>query len=93
MFQMKSAIILAAGKGRKIWPYSEVRSKTMIRVSNKPILAYSIEALLESGLMTSLLLLRIIEEIELFCRNGESHCLWKGPPGTAFLSSVWAAIY
>src|SRR5690554_4895708 len=46
---MRSAIVLAAGKGRKIWPYSETRSKTMIRVCNKPILAYSVEILLELG--------------------------------------------
>ena len=46
---VKNIIILAAGNGSKIWPYSEVRNKTMIPIANKPILAYNIETALELG--------------------------------------------
>jgi NDP-sugar pyrophosphorylase family protein len=87
MFQMKSAIVLAAGKGRKIWPYSEVRSKTMIRVSNKPILAYSIEALLESGFDDIIIVASdYIEEIRNYFAGteGVSIVYEKAPRGTAF---------
>ena len=41
---MKS-IILAGGKGEKIWPYNEIRNKAMLPISNKPILAYTVDAI------------------------------------------------
>lgn len=46
---MKTAVILASGKGTKAWPYNGVRSKTMIPVSNKPVIAYSIDCLTANG--------------------------------------------
>ena len=46
---MKNAVILCAGSGTKIWPYAQIRSKTMIPVSNKPIVSYAVEALTEQG--------------------------------------------
>jgi UDP-N-acetylglucosamine diphosphorylase / glucose-1-phosphate thymidylyltransferase / UDP-N-acetylgalactosamine diphosphorylase / glucosamine-1-phosphate N-acetyltransferase / galactosamine-1-phosphate N-acetyltransferase len=46
---IKNLIVLAAGSGTKIWPYSDVRNKTMIPIANKPILAYNIESALELG--------------------------------------------
>ena len=46
---IKDLIILAAGSGSKIWPYSEIRNKTMIPIANKPILAFNVETALELG--------------------------------------------
>ncbi len=46
---MKTAIILAAGSGSKIWPYAEIRPKVMIPISTKPIIAYHVEKLLDMG--------------------------------------------
>ncbi len=46
---MKTAIILAAGAGTKIWPYARVRPKVMIPISNKPIIAYNVESLIRIG--------------------------------------------
>ncbi len=46
---IKNIIILAAGNGTKIWPYSDVRNKTMLPIANKPILAYNIDSALELG--------------------------------------------
>ena len=42
---MKTAVILAAGKGTKIWPYAVVRPKAMIPVANKPLIEYTIDVL------------------------------------------------
>ncbi|TNJ64817.1 nucleoside-diphosphate-sugar pyrophosphorylase [Paenibacillus hemerocallicola] len=42
---MKTAIILAAGSGTKIWPFAEVRPKAMIPVANRPILWHHVELL------------------------------------------------
>ena len=42
-------IIMAGGKGEKIWPYNEIRNKCMIPVSNKPIVQYLVDGLLENN--------------------------------------------
>lgn len=44
-----TAVILCAGKGRKIAPYSLIRSKVMIPVSNIPIVAHNAESLRKLG--------------------------------------------
>ena len=41
---MKS-VILVGGKGEKVWPYNEIRNKTMLPISNKPIVAYTVDAI------------------------------------------------
>ena len=46
---MKNAIILAAGLGRKVWPYGEFRQKCTIPVANKPIIRRLVENLIEVG--------------------------------------------
>ncbi len=46
---MKNAIILAAGEGRKVWPYGEFRQKCTIPVANKPIVRRLVENLIEVG--------------------------------------------
>ncbi len=46
---MKKAVILCAGKGEKMWPYTKIRSKVMIPVSNKPIVAHAADTLIELG--------------------------------------------
>jgi bifunctional UDP-N-acetylglucosamine pyrophosphorylase/glucosamine-1-phosphate N-acetyltransferase len=47
---VKSAIILAAGKGSKMFPFSEIRSKTTIKIAGKPLIRYNIESLLRIGI-------------------------------------------
>ena len=46
---METAIVLAAGLGRKVWPYGEFRQKCTIPVANKPIVRRVVENLLEVG--------------------------------------------
>ena len=46
---MDTAIVLAAGLGRKVWPYGEFRQKCTIPVANKPIVRRVVENLLEVG--------------------------------------------
>ena len=47
---MNNAIVLAAGLGRKVWPYGEFRQKCTIPVANKPIVRRIVENLLEVGI-------------------------------------------
>lgn len=46
---MKNAIVLAAGIGRKVWPYGEFRQKCTIPIANKPIIRRVVENLIEVG--------------------------------------------
>ncbi|MCD1294923.1 glucose-1-phosphate thymidylyltransferase [Methanocella sp. CWC-04] len=45
------AVILAAGEGSRLKPFTATRPKVMIPVGNKPILEYVINALQESGIV------------------------------------------
>ncbi len=47
---MKSAIILSAGKGSKIWPYGVTKNKAFIPIANRPVIAWTVDALRENGI-------------------------------------------
>ncbi len=47
--KLATAIILAAGKGSKIWPYATIRPKPLIPVSNKPIISFLVDQLRSVG--------------------------------------------
>ena len=44
------AVILAAGEGTRLRPFTNSRPKVMLPVANKPILSYVVHALVESGI-------------------------------------------
>ncbi|MEA3458902.1 MAG: bifunctional sugar-1-phosphate nucleotidylyltransferase/acetyltransferase [Candidatus Thermoplasmatota archaeon] len=44
------AVILAAGEGRRLRPFTETMPKVMIPVANKPILEYVVDAVKNSGI-------------------------------------------
>ena len=46
---MKTAVILCAGKGTKLWPYAQIRSKVMMPVSNRPIVSFAVDSLTQLG--------------------------------------------
>jgi len=46
---MKHAVILAAGVGTKMFPYSLARPKAMLPVANRPVIDYQVSTLLELG--------------------------------------------
>jgi len=46
---IKSAVILDAGKGSKLWPYAQVRSKGMVPVCNRPVLRRLVDTLTNIG--------------------------------------------
>ena len=46
---IKQAIILDAGKGSKLWPYAQVRSKGMVPICNKPVMRHLVDALKNLG--------------------------------------------
>jgi len=44
------AVVLAAGKGERLWPLTETRPKPLLPIGNRPILERSLEALVHSGI-------------------------------------------
>ena len=47
---MKQAIILAAGEGQRLRPFTVTRPKAMLAIADKPILQYAVEALAANGI-------------------------------------------
>lgn len=47
---MKQAVILAAGEGQRLRPFTVTKPKAMLSLADKPILAYVIEALAQNGI-------------------------------------------
>ena len=46
---IKQAVILDAGKGTKLWPYAQIRSKGMVPICNKPVMRHLVDALKNLG--------------------------------------------
>jgi NDP-sugar pyrophosphorylase family protein len=47
---MKQAIVLAAGEGQRLRPFTVTRSKAMLSIADKPILQFVIESLAQNGI-------------------------------------------
>jgi UDP-N-acetylglucosamine diphosphorylase/glucosamine-1-phosphate N-acetyltransferase len=47
---MKQAVILAAGEGLRLWPFTVNKPKAMLFIAGKPIIQYVIEALAANGI-------------------------------------------
>ncbi len=48
--QLKHAVVLAAGEGERLRPFTASKPKVMIRIGDKPILQYVVEALERNGI-------------------------------------------
>ena len=47
---MKQAIVLAAGEGQRLRPFTVTRPKGMLSIADKPILQYAVESLAKNGI-------------------------------------------
>ena len=47
---MKQAVILAAGEGQRLRPFTITKPKVMLSIADKPILQYVIESLAQNGI-------------------------------------------
>ncbi|MDD5127556.1 MAG: sugar phosphate nucleotidyltransferase [Dehalococcoidales bacterium] len=52
---MKQAVVLSAGEGQRLRPFTVNRPKTMLNIAAKPVLQYVIEALAQNGIRDILL--------------------------------------
>jgi len=59
---MKQAVILAAGEGKRLRPFTASRPKAMLSIADKPILQYIIKALAENGIRNIVLVVGYMKE-------------------------------
>lgn len=59
---MKTAIILAAGKGTKMWPYGETQPKAALPVAGRPLIQHTVEHLLSLGFEEVVVVVGHLEE-------------------------------
>ena len=52
---MKQAVILAAGEGQRLRPFTVTKPKAMLSIADKPILQYVIESLAQNGIRSIVL--------------------------------------
>ena len=71
------AIVLVGGKGRKIWPYNEIRNKCMIPISNRPIIDYTVQTLLQEGIEVYIVGSLHMDEIKHYYRKYNIHIIYK----------------
>lgn len=50
MDRIEQAVILAAGEGQRLRPFTALKPKVMIPIANKPIIQYVVEALVKNGI-------------------------------------------
>ncbi|MBI4289115.1 MAG: NTP transferase domain-containing protein [Chloroflexi bacterium] len=60
--QVRQAVVLAAGEGQRLRPFTALKPKVMIPIANKPILQYVIEALAANGVAEVLLIVGYKQE-------------------------------
>jgi len=53
---MKQAVILAAGEGQRLRPFTVTKPKVMLSIAGKPILQYVIESLAQNGIRNIILI-------------------------------------
>ena len=60
---IKQAVILAAGEGKRLRPFTETMPKVMLPVANKPIIEYVIEAVKQCGVTEIIIVVGYKKEV------------------------------
>ena len=72
MAALKTAMILAAGRGERLQPLTRVTPKPLLVVRGKPLIAHQLDWLREAGIERVVINLHHLgEQIEAFCGNGD----------------------
>lgn len=71
----KSAVILAAGKGTKMYPFSSVRSKSTIKIAGIPLILYNVRTLTELGCENIIIVTRSEFEREISALAADIPCV------------------
>ena len=61
MERIEQAVILAAGEGQRLRPFTASKPKVMIPIANKPILRYVIESAAANGVRKILIVVATVK--------------------------------
>jgi UDP-N-acetylglucosamine diphosphorylase / glucose-1-phosphate thymidylyltransferase / UDP-N-acetylgalactosamine diphosphorylase / glucosamine-1-phosphate N-acetyltransferase / galactosamine-1-phosphate N-acetyltransferase len=76
MTAIRKAILLAAGRGKRLGELTAHRPKTMLEIADAPIIAHVLEGLAQAGIEQAIVVTGYLgEQIENFCRRFESNQL------------------
>ena len=56
------AVVLAAGKGERLWPLTETRPKPLLPIGNRPILERTLDVLVAAGIRKVILVVNYMEK-------------------------------
>jgi UDP-N-acetylglucosamine diphosphorylase/glucosamine-1-phosphate N-acetyltransferase len=62
MKKIQQAVILAAGEGQRLRPFTARKPKALIQIANKPIIQYVIEALAQNGIRRIVIVVGYMKE-------------------------------
>lgn len=69
---MKKAVILAAGEGQRLRPFTVTKPKAMLSIAGKPVLQYVVEALVQNGIRDAIIVVGYHrEQVFDYFGNGE----------------------
>jgi bifunctional UDP-N-acetylglucosamine pyrophosphorylase/glucosamine-1-phosphate N-acetyltransferase len=83
---VRTAVVLAAGHGRRMWPYNEVRPKATLPVLNTPLIARLLDSLVAAGIGRTVVVVGYREQRvrhALAGREGLAFVRQESPRGTA----------
>jgi UDP-N-acetylglucosamine diphosphorylase / glucose-1-phosphate thymidylyltransferase / UDP-N-acetylgalactosamine diphosphorylase / glucosamine-1-phosphate N-acetyltransferase / galactosamine-1-phosphate N-acetyltransferase len=93
---MKTAVILCAGQGRKMWPYGATRNKAMLPIANRPLVLWQVESLVANGIEKIIIVVDYRQEqiISLFSQDSRvSYISASSVSGTVpALLSAWPQV-
>ncbi len=80
-----TAVLLAAGKGERLWPLTSTRPKPLLPILCKPLIQYHLEALEEIGVRETVVVLQymggeIEKAIEKMRLNAQVKTVYQGKP-------------
>ena len=63
ILMINKAVVLAAGEGKRLRPFTETMPKVMLRVANKPVLEYVFDAIKKTGIEEIIIIVGYKKEV------------------------------
>jgi len=88
---VESAVILAAGPGSKIWPYSETRQKAALPVGNQPLIRRTVDHLRDLGVSQVIVVVGYLQEQVRHALGDEVEYVEQAHPGAGTANALLQA--
>ncbi len=89
---MKTAVILAAGEGKKMWPYNITRQKAALPLANKPLIRWQVETLRKLGVEKIIVVVGYRKQQVLTALAGIENILFVDQQGSGTTGALLSAV-